>query len=70
MTDDDIKRAVSRFLQWKLPSDFSPDGGVSFKASVTTSGPNAYTHWPVGTNLLTAPQAEAMIRHILEGNDT
>lgn len=51
-----IKKLVNRFLGWKLPKDFSPDGGISFKESAW---------WPVGTNLLTATQAEEMFRHAL-----
>lgn len=57
MTDEQIKHMVNRFLAWKLPDDFGPDGGVS----------KAPGSQPVGTNLLTATQAEAMVRHMLEG---
>jgi hypothetical protein len=45
---------VDRFLGWKLPKDFAPDGGISFKESAW---------WPVGTNLLTADQAKEMLQH-------
>lgn len=55
--DETVKRVVDRFLSWPLPNDFNPDGGVVFT-------PSGYG-WPVGTNLLTATQAEAMVRHIL-----
>lgn len=51
---------VARFLTWKLPSDFNPDGGISFK---NVFGQN----WPVGTNLLTRSQAEEMVGHMLIG---
>lgn len=67
MTDDQIKHMVSRFLQWKLPADFSPDAGISFKAEFNEGTPWPMKHEPVGTNLLTAVQAEAMIRYMLEG---
>ena len=30
MTDDQINHMVSRFLQWKLPENFSPDCGITF----------------------------------------
>lgn len=53
-----VKEAVNRFLGWKLPEDFSPDCGISFSSLITTE--------PVGTNLLTATQAEAMVRFILD----
>jgi hypothetical protein len=52
------KGMVDRFLCWKLPADFRPDGGVSFApCHKTPSSPD----WPVGTNLLTAAQAESML---------
>ena len=28
-----IDEMVNRFLGWKLPKDFAPDGGISFKPS-------------------------------------
>lgn len=54
---DRVKHMVDRFLQWKLPADFNPDGGIEFKK----------TGEPVGTNLLTATQAEAMVRFMIDG---
>ncbi len=67
MTEDQIKHMRDRFLMWALPSDFSPDNGISF--SPTWRGVDGKDHPrnPVGTNLLTATQAEAMIRHMMEG---
>lgn len=70
MTDADIKAMVSRFLQWKIPVDFAPDGGISFKAEYNVEwnakhGRAPDRHEPVGTNLFNAVQAEAMIRHLL-----
>jgi hypothetical protein len=59
MADDKIKKMVDRFLRWKLPDDFMPDGGVSFTA------PSNPDWWPIGTNLLTATQATEMIEYIL-----
>ena len=52
-----IDQMVDRFLGWKIPADFSPDCGIAF-----TPIPNAS---PVGTNLLTAVQAKAMLEHVL-----
>ena len=60
MTEDQIKQMVNRFLQWKLPTDFFPDCGITFNRSYQSE------HGPVGTNLFTAPQAEAMVRHMIE----
>ena len=67
MTDDQIKRMVNRFLQWRLPADFAPDGGISFKATFNEHTAHPMRHEPVGTNLFNAVQAEAMVRHMLEG---
>lgn len=53
-----IKQMVNRFLGWKLPPDFGPDCGISF----TPFHPNGTTRFePIGTNLFTADQAEAML---------
>ena len=65
MTDDQIKDAVARFLCWRLPENFAPDGGISFKATFNENTPWPMRHEPTGANLLNATQAEAMIRHIL-----
>ena len=58
---------VSRFLSWKLPKDFSPDGGMVF---IPTRGRGYDSpYWPVGTNLLTAEQAGQMLKHFTGGRD-
>lgn len=59
----DVRAMVNRFLGWRLPSDFHPDGGISF---VHITDP-AWTHdsWPIGTNLLNAGQAEQMFLYVL-----
>lgn len=54
-----IKKMVDRFLWWSLPEDFHPDCGISYERRGKTL--------PAGTNLFTATQAEAMVRHMLEG---
>lgn len=59
MTDEKIKQMVDRFLSWRLPENFAPDGGITFAGH--------WAHGPTGTNLFTATQAEAMVRHMLEG---
>ena len=43
---------VARFLTWPVPAEVYPDG---------TPGQPGRT----GTNLLSAPQAAAMLRHVL-----
>jgi hypothetical protein len=53
---------VDAFLGWKLPTDFSPDAGISFDCEYGKK-------WgmPTGTNLLHAGQAQQMVEHILCG---
>src|SRR5688500_16250428 len=74
MNDPIIKHMVDRFLTWKLPEDFHPDGGISFEPEfnaeyMAQQGEPPMRHEPVGTNLLTAIQAEAMVRYILEDKE-
>ena len=57
----DIDKMVSRFLCWKLPKDFHPDGGIVFIPTKGRGHDSPY--WPVGTNLLTAEQARKMFEH-------
>jgi hypothetical protein len=64
--DDKIKEMTNRFLCWKLPEDFSPDCGISFDADAAKKiNPVNGKYEPVGTNLFTATQAEAMVRFML-----
>jgi len=62
--EDGLRKAVDKFLAWKLPEDFHPDCGISFDGR----GKDARGYdkgWPVGTNLFTADQALAMFRYCL-----
>lgn len=70
MNDEQIKHMVDRFLSWKLPEDFSPDGGVSFTRTFNDHLPTPSKYEPSGTNLLSATQADAMVRHMIEGIPT
>lgn len=67
MTDGQIEHMTQRFLSWRLPQSFNPDNGISFTPDhgVGTSHPGKYE--PIGTNLFTAAEAEAMIRHLVDG---
>jgi hypothetical protein len=75
VTDEQIKHMTNRFLMWKLPENFHPDNGISFKPTFNgdprtwkvlgITGP--MKHEPSGTNLFDATQAEAMVRHMVEG---
>lgn len=68
MTDDQIKHMAERFLNWRIPTDtFHPDNGVS--AQRPNFGPGV--EWMLtGTNLFDYTQAEAMVRHMVEGMPT
>lgn len=61
-----IKESVNRFLGWKLPADFAPDAGITFKPNANPDSPIElqYKHEPVGTNLFNDPQATAMLTHV------
>jgi hypothetical protein len=68
MTDDQIKHMVNRFLMWRLPEHFNPDCGIHFDADAPLKmDPRNRRYEPVGTNLFCYDQAEAMVRHMLEG---
>lgn len=56
---------VDRFLVWKLPDDFNPDAGISFKSEYNEDTQYPMKHEPVGTNLFNAEQAEKMVRYML-----
>lgn len=67
VTDEQIKHMVNRFLGWRLPTDFRPDAGISY------TRPNYHPSvdaTPLGTNLLDANQAEAMVRYLVSGMPT
>lgn len=67
MDEAQIKHMVNRFLGWRLPDNFNPDGGISFKPTFNDHLPTPMRHEPCGTNLFDATQAEAMVRHMIEG---
>lgn len=69
MTEDQIKHMVNRFLAWKLPDNFNPDAGISFEPDYNVGTDFAMKHKPMGTNLFDWTQAEAMIRHIVGGQN-
>lgn len=45
----------------KMPEDFAPDAGISFKTETHYGSP----YWPTGTNLFTAPQARDFLSQLL-----
>lgn len=64
--DEIAKLMVDRFLGWKLPEDFQPDAGISFKPNYNEDTQYENKHQPVGTNLFTATQATEMVKYMLE----
>ena len=60
-----IKSMVDRFLGWKLPENFSPDGGISFQKTANENTSHERKNEPTGTNLFDALQAEEMVRYML-----
>ncbi len=65
MTDAQIKHMVDRFLGWKLPQQFSPDGGITFERHYNNGTHEGGTHEPSGTNLFDATQATEMVKYML-----
>ena len=73
MNEVQIRHMVSRFLGWKLPDDFSPDGGITFDPIGNKDHPDVHVRYkrePTGTNLFDGQQAEAMVRYLIEGLPT
>lgn len=68
MTKEQIEYMVQRFLSWRLPESFNPDGGISFKRTFNEHLPSGpCKHEPSGTNLLDHQQATAMVQHMIDG---
>lgn len=63
ITEEEIDKMVDKFLAWPLPEDFYPDRHISFNREPDALG--YPPQWPIGTNLFTAVQAKAMIKHLL-----
>jgi hypothetical protein len=62
-----IKHMVERFLRWKLPENYRPDGGISFERDYNQDTPWPAKHEPSGTNLFNYGQATEMVRFMVEG---
>jgi hypothetical protein len=67
MSEDQIKYMAQRFLGWKLPKDFNPDGGISFEKISNKGYEFESVREPVGTNLFTLDQAELMVKYLAQG---
>lgn len=66
MDEAAIKHMVERFLAWRLPDPWRPDGGISFTPMINQATGKPYAPGPTGTNLFDYTQAEAMVRHMVE----
>ena len=62
---EEIDEMVSRFLTWRLPEDFNPDGGITFTPTYIVFGGEQRKHEPTRTNLFTYTQARAMVEHMI-----
>lgn len=69
MTDEQIKHMAERFLGWKLPENFNPDGGIIFEGWIGNKGIEGreYRRDISGTNLFDYTQAVEMVRHMVKG---
>jgi len=57
MTKDEMQKLVNRFLTWELPASVCADQCATERD---------YPYKRFGTNLLTATEAEDMLRHVLK----
>lgn len=57
---------IDRFLAYKLPDNFNPDGGITFEPLGNKGTPREYKHEPSGTNLLDWQQAKDMLEYVLK----
>lgn len=68
LTDAQVDHMTNRFLAWKLPADFRPDGGVEFDPDAAKRlDPRNVRHEPYGTNLLDHAQAREMVLAMISG---
>lgn len=67
MTEEMIEHMAQRFLRWRLPENFVPDAGISFKAEFNEHTDFPSRHKPTGTNLFSYEQAKDMVRFMAEG---
>lgn len=69
MTNDKIGYMVNQFLRWRLPEDFNPDAGITFKRVYNEGTPYEGIHRPTGTNLFNYEQALEMVYNMVNGLD-
>lgn len=65
-SEDELDQMVNRFLSWRLPDPWCPDGGIHFDADGAKKFDRRNMRYePTGTNLFDATQARKMILHLL-----
>jgi hypothetical protein len=62
ISEERLRKMVDRFIGWKIPQSFGPDGYITFDREKA----KASVYWPTGTNLLSCTEAEEMLRYMLE----
>lgn len=67
INDEQIEYMVQRFLGWRLPENFNPDAGISFKRTFNEHTDHPMKSEPTGTNLFDYGQAKEMIRYLIDG---
>jgi len=67
VTDEQIKYMTNRFLGWRLPENFNPDDGISFKPYFNEHTGHPMKSEPTGTNLFDFTQAREMVRYLVDG---
>lgn len=70
LSDEQIKHMVERFLRWRLPEAFNPDGGISFQPMFNEHTAHPMKAEPTGTSLFDYGQATEMVRFMVEGMPT
>lgn len=68
MTDEQIKKIATKFMEWRLPLDFRPEMGVSFTAPLTDY--MRQRNWPKGKHLFTIDQVQDMLYELFKEDDT
>lgn len=66
ITEKQIEHMIRRFLTWKLPETFNPDGGISFNPIGNQGTPHEFKREPYGTSLFDFTQTKQMILHMIE----
>jgi len=71
-----VESMVERFLSWRLPKTFAPDGGIKFTRTYNGYVDGQFatdierkpedSSWPTGTNLFSVEETKQMIAYMLK----